>query len=84
MQPDLRLAGAESVSGARIISTPALPVGTFVVADPRQIIVGVRKAIEVAFSAHSKFTADAVVARVTARTAFALNDARGVIKVAAA
>ena len=54
------------------------------VADPKQIIVGVRKNLAVAFSAHSKVTADAVVARVTARATWALNDARGVIKVAAA
>lgn len=76
LQPDTRLAGAESISAARIISTPALAAGTMVVADPKQIVVGVRKAVEVAFSAHSAFTSDAVLARVTARADFKLNDAR--------
>jgi len=84
LQPDLRAAGAESISGARVISTPSLPIGTVVICDPKQIILAVRKSVEVSFSAHSRFTADAVVARVTARATWALNDARGVVKLEAA
>lgn len=84
LQPDLAAAGAEQINGARIIPTPALPAGTAVVGDARQLVIGVRQDVAVAFSPHARFSADAVVARVTARAAWAVNDGRALIKVAAA
>lgn len=72
------------IGGALLVSTPALPVGTAVVGDASQILVGVRKDISVEFSVHARFTADGTVARVTARTAWGLNDSRGLVKIAVA
>jgi hypothetical protein len=83
LQPDLTQAGADQINGARILSTPALPSGTAVLGDARQLVLGVRQDVSVQFSPHAKFTADAVVARVTARADWAVSDARGLIRVAA-
>jgi HK97 family phage major capsid protein len=77
LQPDPTQAGAYTIGGARIISTSAMGAGTALVAEARQIVVGVRKDIEVAFSGDSRFTADAVVARVVARFDWGFNDPRG-------
>jgi HK97 family phage major capsid protein len=84
LQPDLTAAGAEQISGARVISTPALPAGTAVVGDARHIVVGVRRDVRVEFSAHARFTADAVVAKITARADWAVNDPRALVRMAAA
>lgn len=67
-----------------IVPTPALPQGVAVVGDARQIVVGVRRDVAVAFSPHAKFTADAVVARVTARADWDINDPRGLVRLQAA
>lgn len=66
-----------------IVPTPALPQGVAVVGDARQIVVGVRRDVDVAFSGHAKFTADGVVARVTARADFGINDPRGLVRLQA-
>lgn len=52
--------------------------------DARQIVVEVRRDIRVELSPHARFTADAVVARVTARSDWAVNDPRGLIRLQAA
>ena len=67
-----------------IVPTPALPQGTAVVGDAAQIVVGVRRDVGAEFSSHAKFTADGVVARVTARADFGINDPRGLVRIAAA
>lgn len=77
LQPDLQAGGAETIAGARIHPTPGLPAGTAIVAQSNQIVVGVRQDASVDFSAHAKFTADAVVARVVARVDFDVNDING-------
>lgn len=84
LQPDLQEPGAVRIGGALLVSTPALPVATAIVGDASQIIVGVRKDVQVEFSAHARFTSDGIVARCTARTAWGLNDSRGLVKIAAA
>lgn len=79
LQPDLQDAGAEKIAGARIFPTPALPAGTALVGDPRQIVVAVRRAVDVEFSSDAKFTSDSVAARVTARVTWGWNDIRGAV-----
>ncbi len=81
LQPDLQQPGAEIVAGARIWPTPALPVGTALVAEAAEIVLGVRRDATVDFSAHSRFSADAVQARVVARVDFGINDVNGLVVV---
>ena len=84
LQPDLQSGGGETVGGARLWPTPSLPVGVAIVADAAQIVVGIRRDIEVKFSADAKFTADSVAARVTARLDWGWNDIRGAVSIQAA
>lgn len=81
LQPDLQAGGAERIAGATIFSTPPLPQGVALVGDARQIVVGVRRDIEVAFSSDAKFTSDSVAARVTARADWGVNDLRGLVEI---
>ena len=81
LEPDLQTAGAVSIGGARLFSTPALPAGTAIVGDAAQIVVGVRRDIRVEFSGDAKFTADSVAAKVTARVDWEPNDVRGLVVV---
>jgi HK97 family phage major capsid protein len=83
LQPDLQAGGAERIGGATVYSTPALAAGTAIVGDAAQVVVGVRRDVEVAFSSEAKFTADSVAARVTARVDWAPNDIRGLVVVSA-
>jgi HK97 family phage major capsid protein len=77
LQPDPSLPGVYSIGGVPIISTSAKDAGTALVVDGSQVVIAVSKNVEVSFSAHSKFTADAVVARIVTRTDFGWNDIRG-------
>lgn len=79
LQPDAQAAGATRIAGAVLWPCPALPVGTAIVGDAGQIIVAVRKDVQVLFSGHAKFTADSLVARVTARADWGVNDGRGLV-----
>ena len=81
LQPDLQERGAERIAGAILYPTPGIAAGTALVADASQIVVGVRKDATVDFSAHQRFSADAVVARVVARADWAVNDVNGLVKV---
>lgn len=83
LQPDLQAGGAERIAGAIVYPTPNLPAGTAIVGDAGQIVVGVRRDIEVAFSADAKFTSDSVAARVTARADWGWNDIRGAVAIGA-
>ena len=83
LQPDLQAGGAERIAGATLYPTANLPAGTALVGDDAQVVVGVRRDIEVAFSADAKFTADSVAARVTARADFGINDIRGLVAIGA-
>ncbi len=66
--------GIASISGARLISTPALPAGTALIAQASYLVIGVRRDIAVDFSEHSSFSSDAVAARVTGRLDWAVSD----------
>lgn len=79
LQPDLQAGGAERLAGAALISTPAMPVGKAVVADPREIVMGYGADVEVSFSEHAQFTANSVVVGVVARLDWAANDAAGLV-----
>lgn len=79
LQPDIQAAGAERIGGAALLATPALPTGTSIIGDLAQVIVAVRKDVEVMFSEEAQFTRDSVVARVTARLDLGVNDARGLL-----
>ncbi len=81
LQPDLQAGGAERIGGAVLYATPGIAAGTALVADASQIVVGIRKDAEVTFSAHARFTSDAVVARVVARVDFGVNDISGLVRV---
>jgi HK97 family phage major capsid protein len=82
LQPDPTMAGAYSIGGARMWPTPAIAVGKALVAEARQIVIGVRKDISVEFSSDSAFTSDTTVARVVARFDIAFDDIRGAALVA--
>jgi HK97 family phage major capsid protein len=84
LQPDLQAGGAERLAGAILYSTPGLPAGVALVGDAAQIVVGIRRAIEVAFSSDALFTADSIAARVTARADWGVNDERGLVLLKAA
>lgn len=81
LQPDLQAGGAERIAGATVYPTPTLAVGNVIVADAAQIVVGIRRDVEVSFSSEAKFTADSVAARVTARTDWGINDIRGLVAI---
>jgi len=81
LQPDLQAGGAERIGGAVLFLTPGLAEGTALVAQSDQIVVGVRKDATVDFSAHQKFSADAVVARVVARADWGVNDVNGLVQI---
>ncbi len=81
LQPNLQDAGAERIGGAVLFPTPAIAAGVALVADTSQLIVGIRKGATVDFSIHSRFVADAVVARVIARVDWGIGDVNGLVKV---
>lgn len=64
--------------GLTFFPVPGFPDDAAIVADPDQLLLGVRKDIDVQFSSHAKFTADSVVARVVARFDWNVNDVDGV------
>jgi hypothetical protein len=55
-----------------------LTAGTAIVAESRQLLVGLRQDAQVEFSEHARFSADAILARVVLRATFDVNDATGV------
>lgn len=79
LQPDLQAGGAEVIAGARIFPTPTLAAGNALAMDTKQVVIGIRRDIEIAFSSEAKFTADSIAARVTARIDWAWNDIRGAV-----
>jgi HK97 family phage major capsid protein len=69
--------GRYNVGGMTIWQAAGMPAGTALCAQADQIVVGVAKQFETAFSEHAKFTADSVVARVVGRFDWDVNDADG-------
>ena len=63
-----------SISGARLIGTPAMPAGVALIAEARYLVIGVRRDIAVDFSEHSSFSSHAVAARATGRLDLAVSD----------
>ena len=66
--------GAERVGGATLIPTSGLSAGTAVVCQASFIQLAIRRDAAVEFSAEAKFTADAIVARITMRVDWGIGD----------
>ena len=65
------------IGGATLYAVPGMPAWTALIAAADQIVIGVRKDAEVAFSSDAKFTADGVAVRVTGRFDWEPNDTDG-------
>jgi HK97 family phage major capsid protein len=81
--PDYVGGPTSTVYGVVLWPTPAMPAGTALVADPKQIVVAVRNDPTVAVSTDAIFTQDGAVARVIARLDGAVNDPRGLVTISA-
>jgi HK97 family phage major capsid protein len=68
--------GRYNVGGMTIWQAP-ITAGTALLAQADQIILGVAKQVDVAFSEHQKFSADSVMARVVGRFDWDVNDVDG-------
>ena len=75
-------AGAPPVIGGLAVwQTPAVPVGTALVAAADQIVIAVREDASVAISEHAAFGQDGTLARVIARVDVGVNDIDGLATV---
>ena len=74
-------AGAKTVDGVAIRVCPALATGKAVVAEARQIIVGIARQITVVASSEARFTSDVVLVKCSIRADFKVNDPQGVVLV---
>jgi HK97 family phage major capsid protein len=83
LTPDYSSGASSTVYGLALYQTPAITVGTALVAAPEQIVVAVRQDASVAVSADVSFTQDASVARVIARLDCGVNDPKGLTSIAA-
>lgn len=68
---------AEQIGGLRVFVTPALSM-TAVVAEPEQIIVGLRQDAQIAISDQAAFASDAVLIKISARADVGINDPAGI------
>ena len=78
---DVSQAGAKTVDGLALRVCPALPAGKAVVAEARQIIIGIGRHINVVASSEAKFTSDVVLVKSSVRADFKINDPLGVVLV---
>jgi HK97 family phage major capsid protein len=83
LTPDYSGGPSSTVYGLTLWQTPAIAVGTALVADPTQIVVAVRSDPTVAVSTDAIFTQDGSVCRVICRIDCGVNDARGLVSIAA-
>lgn len=84
LQPEGGVADAPvyRIGGATLWPVPGMPAGTALVADARQIVLGVRQDATVDFSSHAKFTADGIAVKVTGRFDWDVNDSDGLYLIA--
>ena len=78
---DVSATGAQTVDGLALRVLPALPAGKAVVAEARQIIVGIARQITVVASSEARFTSDVVLLNASIRCDSKTNDALGVVLV---
>jgi HK97 family phage major capsid protein len=83
LTPDFAGGPSSTVYGLALWATKGIAQGTALVADPTQIIVAVRNDPTVAVSTDALFTSDGAVCRVIARIDCGVNDANGLVSIAA-
>jgi HK97 family phage major capsid protein len=76
LEPDPTRPGATTIAGANLHVVP-LATGWSIIAEPGQILVGLRQDAEVEFSRHAGFGTDSTTARVVLRADFGVNDPDG-------
>jgi HK97 family phage major capsid protein len=84
LTPDFSGGPSSTVYGLALWSTKGVAVDTALVCDPSQIVVAVRSDPTVAVSTDAIFTQDGAVCRVIARIDAGVNDANGLVSIAAA
>jgi HK97 family phage major capsid protein len=75
---DVSTAGAKSLDGIAFRVCPALATGKAIVAEARQIIVGIGPQMTVVASSEARFTSDVVLVKASIRADFKTNDSKGV------
>ena len=83
LTPDFSGGPSSTVYGLALWPTKGVAVDTALVCDPTQIVVGVRDDPTVAISTDAAFSADGAVCRVIARVDVGVNDASGLVSIAA-
>lgn len=83
LTPDFSGGPSSTVYGLALWSTKGVAVGTALVADPSQIVVGIRNDASVEISTDALFTSDGVAARVISRVDCGVNDDNGLVSIAA-
>ena len=83
LTPDFSGGPSSTVYGLTLWSTKGIAAGTALVAAPEQIVVAVRSDPTVAVSTDAIFTSDGAIARVVARLDAGVNDASGLVSIAA-
>lgn len=83
LTPDYAQGPSSSIYGLTVWGTKGIAVGTALVAAPEQIVVCVRNDPTVAVSTDALFTSDGAVCRVIARVDVGVNDASGLVSIAA-
>ena len=83
LTPDFAGGPSSTVYGLTLWQTKGIAAGTALVADPAQIVVAVRNDPQVAVSSDAIFTADGSICRVVARLDCGVNDASGLVSIAA-
>jgi HK97 family phage major capsid protein len=84
LTPDFSGGPSSTVYGLTLWATKGIAAGTALVAAPEQIVVAVRSDPTVAVSTDAIFTADGAICRVVARLDAGVNDAQGLVSIAAA
>ena len=84
LTPDYSAGPSSTIYGMAIWATKGVAVDTALVCDPSQIIVAVRSDPSVSVSTDAIFTADGSIARVICRVDAGVNDASGLVSIAAA
>jgi HK97 family phage major capsid protein len=84
LTPDFSGGPSSTVYGLALWPTKGVLVDTALVCDPKQIICAIRSDPSVAVSTDAAFTADGAVCRVLARVDVGVNDANGLVSIAAA
>jgi HK97 family phage major capsid protein len=83
LTPDFAFGPSSTIYGLAVWATKGVALDTALVCDPAQIVVAVRNDPTVAVSSDAIFTADGSICRVIARLDCGVNDANGLVSIAA-